>query len=92
MFTGNYFFASSSDDLDVANGADDSLQGANLRTDAQRQQHQEENDGPERCSRQFDNCLSENDKHQACPFNRLSKTIGLFVNFFPFFAKMIYTI
>ncbi len=48
VYTGDDFLAGSADDLNVKDGADDAFERADLGADAQGQQHQKEENGPER--------------------------------------------
>ena len=71
VVTWNDLFTGVTANLSVEDGADDSLQSANLRSNAQGQKHQKEDDGPKGGRWQFHNGLCEDNENQSRPFHRL---------------------
>lgn len=65
MCTCEYLFPCVGEELEVYDGGDDPLERAELRVDAQREQHQEEEDGPEGRAGELVDGLGERDERQA---------------------------
>lgn len=63
---GEDLFAQVREELHVHDGRDDALQRAELRVDAQREQHQEEQHRPELRARELVDSLGEDYEGQAC--------------------------
>lgn len=69
--TRNVLLPNPLDQVNVEDGAQHALQDADLRADAQRQQHEEEDDGPERRYGELYDGLREHDEGQARALGRL---------------------
>jgi hypothetical protein len=65
---GEQRLADSLEDVDVKDGAEHSLEDADLRAESERQEHREEQNRPERRSWQLDNCLGEHDEGESSAF------------------------